>query len=232
VTSIRNPNSITTSSHGFESILIAHYTFEDNLQVASDVFNLRHCLLQIKRLGLESCGINEAIRVSEQVRISIGVLIFFESSALKMWKESEIILPLVLSNTARDVLTVDDDTLEALVLSNSLDQVHSYGFWKSNVEFEQHASFTIGSFDDFLNALVAVRREDIELTQISSCHGRSKLGIFMCHSLMRESPKSDGARVLGSKDCLADWIVEIFQVCQTSQLELDSEELVLILEFG
>jgi hypothetical protein len=31
---------------------------------------------------------------------------------------------------------------------------------------------------------------------------------------------------------LADWIVEIFQVCQTSQLELDSEELVLILEFG
>ena len=68
--------------------------------------------------------------------ISIRILVLDKVASYEMRWEDEIILPLVLSDSAGEVLSVDDDSLEAGVGSNSVHKILPYSLWESGIELE------------------------------------------------------------------------------------------------
>lgn len=101
------------------------------------------------------------------MRVSIGILVLDEVASYKMRWEDEIILPLVLSDSASEVLSVDDDTLEAGMGSNSVHKILPYSLWESGIELKILQSLSFGGGNDILNTGCALAGENVKLVQLS-----------------------------------------------------------------
>ena len=100
--------------------------------------------------------------------VSIGILVLDEVASYEMRWEDEIILPFILSDSAGEVLSVDNDSLEAGMGSNSVHKILPYSLWESGIELEILQSLSFGCGNDILDTGCALTGKNIKLIQLSS----------------------------------------------------------------